>query len=215
MKKSALLFLVFAFSSVSAFPQVNEILKRMDTHQKALKTLGADIKITKFSIESGGTYTKEGVLKFVPSKETALKIDSTKPALESFLTLKNQYLIYLPDLKMAYSGMTTDSQKNTFMIFSVLSNKNLKADYNIVYTGQEKVNGTIPAFHLELTPKTTQNYQTIELWVDGNGMPLQSKIIENNGDWTNVFLENLRKNIVINVSEFQIKLPKGTKLIKN
>lgn len=215
MKKSALLFLVFAFSTVSAFPQVNEIMKRMDAHQKALKTLGADIKITKFSVELGGTYTKEGTVKFLPSKETALKIDSTKPAPESFLALKNQYLIYLPDLKTAYSGIITDSQKNTFMIFSVLSNKNLRADYNIAYTGQEKVNGAIPTFHLELKPKTAQSYQTIELWVDGNGMPLQSKIIENNGDSTTVFLENLRKNIVINVNEFQIKLPKGTKLIKN
>ncbi len=215
MKKFALLLFIFTFSSVPVFAQLSEILKRIEQHQKALKSLSADLTIAKFSLQFGGTYTKECVIKFLPVNDYSLRIDSTKPSAESFLVIKNQYLLYQPDFKLAYTGIMTDSQKNTLVLFSFLLKDKLKANYNLKYLGEEKVNGAIPAWHLELTPKIATNYKTVELWVDGNGMPIQSKIIENNGDWTTVFLGNLQKNISIKVSDFKIDLPKATKLIKN
>lgn len=218
MRKISFLVIVLAFSSVFGFGQspLQEILKRMDTHYKSLKTLQADITITKFSVQLGGTYTKEGVIKFVlQGNEYWLKIDSTNPAAESFLIVKNEYLIYLPSLNTAYTGTTTDSQKDMLLIFSNLSKERLKAEYSVIYSGQEKVNGTISAWHLELTPKTAKSYKTIELWINANGMPIQSSIIEDNGDWTNVLLGNPQKNITVKGSDFKIDLPKGIKLIKN
>ncbi|HEY0428691.1 MAG TPA: outer-membrane lipoprotein carrier protein LolA [Pyrinomonadaceae bacterium] len=68
---------------------------------------------------------------------------------------------------------------------------------------------------MEVHQKTAKSYKTLDLWVDGNGMPLQSKITEDNGDWTTVLLGNLKKNEIINASIFTIKLPKETKIIKN
>ena len=218
MRKIMLLLVIFAFSSVSALSQnvIGEILKRMDAHQKSLQTLQADITTTKFSVQFGGTFTKEGTLTFLPKvNEYYLRIDSTIPAPESFSIIKNQYLLYLPSLKTAYTGKTSDSQKNLLLIFSNLSKKNLKSDYNIRYIGQEKVNDKTPAWKLELTPKTAKNYKTLELWIDATGMPIQSKAIENNDDWTNVMFENIEKNIKINASIFAIQLPKETKIIKN
>lgn len=226
MRKITLLLVIFAFASVSAAGQnvVSEILKRMGAHGKALKSLNADITITKFSVQSGGTYTKEGVIKFLPGKNSyPLRIDSTKPVAESFVIINNQYLlyqpnpseIYQPNPKTAYTGGITDSQKNTFMIFSILSKGIFKAAYTeILYLGQEKVNGT-PVWHLEFKPKTTNEYKILELWVDGNGMPIQSKVIENNGDWTSTLLGKLNKNLKMKTTDFQIDLPKGIKIIKN
>lgn len=227
MRKISLLFVIYAFFFVSVFAQTGElpeILKRMINHQKALKSLQANIKITKFSVQSSENFTKEGIVKFMPQiNDYLLRIDSTKPALESFLIVKNKYLLYqpnpnplyLPNVNTAFTGMITDSQKNMFMIFSILSKEKLKADYNIKYFGVEKVNETISTWHLDFTPKIATGYKKIDLWVDNNGMPIQSKIIENNGDWANIKFTNIQKNIKIEVADFKVELSKETKLIKN
>jgi outer membrane lipoprotein-sorting protein len=217
MRKIALLVVIFLFSTVSAFAQIPVILNRMDLHRKALRSLRAALTISKFSASSGGTYTKEGILTIVPQKNNnnLVRIDSTEPETENFLIVKNQFLVYLPGKKTAYTGAATDSQKDLFFLFSDLSKEKLKADYNVVYNGEEKVSGTIPTWHLELTPKTPANYQTMDIWIDANGMPIQFKITENNGDWTNVLLAGLQKNVRLNAAEFKIALPKGTKIIKN
>src|SRR5215203_5562364 len=210
MKKTALLLFIFAFSTTSVFPQVIEILKRMDAHQKALKTLRADLTISKFSLLFGGTFTKEGALQFLPAKDKpVLRIDSTKPAPESFLIVGNQSIVYLPDRKTAYTGARSDAGINLLLLFLSISKANLAIAYTVSYAGEEKV-GTIRAWHLELTPKAAKNYKIIELWVDGNGMPVQSKITENNGDWTSIVLGNLQTNVAIKGSDFKIDLPKGT-----
>lgn len=218
MRKFLLLLIIFAFSFVSAFGQgvLQQTLKRAEAHHKTLKTLQADITITKFTAQFGGSYTKEGVMKFVPQgNDYWLKIDSTNPAAESFLIIKNEYLLYLPNLKIAYTGTTTDSQKNILEILFVLASANYKSDYSIRYIGQEKLNATISTWHLELTPKTAKSYAAIELWINANGMAIQSRIIEDNGDWTTVFLGNPQKNVTVKGSDFKITLPKDVKLIKN
>ncbi len=217
MRKTLFLLGFLAFSFVSAFGQgaLTEILKRMDAHQKALKTLQSDIAIIKFTAQSGGTFTKEGVIRFVAQgNDHWLRIDSTKPAPENFLVIKNEYLVYLPNLKTAYTGKSADSQKNMLLILT-LSRAGMKTDYNIKYIGTEKLSDTISTWKLELTPKTAKSYKTLELWINNDGMPLQSRIIENNDDWTIVLLGNPQKNIVLKGNDFKIDLPKGTKIIKN
>jgi outer membrane lipoprotein-sorting protein len=196
----------------------------MDQHRLAMKSLRANVTITKFSLQFGGAYTKEGVVKFLPGKnDYSLRIDSTKPAAEFFLIVNGQYVLYQPNLneiylpgpKSAFTGKLTASQKNTLMIFSILSKGIVKADYaKISYIGEEKVNAT-PAWHLEFTPKAASGYKTLEIWVDANGMPIQSKIIENESEATSVFLGNLQKNVKMKITDFKANLPKGTNIIKN
>ncbi|MDQ3129458.1 MAG: outer-membrane lipoprotein carrier protein LolA [Acidobacteriota bacterium] len=98
--------------------------------------------------------------------------------------------------------------------FFNLSREKLTGFFNIKYLGRESVGGNIPAWQLELTPKTPGNYKAIEIWIDANGMPLQAKITENNGDWTNILLSNPQKNAAVNASDFKIILPKETKIIR-
>ena len=228
MRKFALLLLIFAFSGVSAFPQViNEILKRMEAHSKALRTFEADITINKLSAQSNETSIKEGRLRFLPEKSGySLRIDSTKPVLENFSIVNDQFVLYqpnsnpfyLPNTGIAYTGAVTDAQKNLLWIFSILTNSpraNWKRYFsNIQYSGQENLSNTTPVWHLVLKPKNAALYRKIDLWIDGNGMPRQSELTENNGDRTTVLLGNMKKNERITPGIFQIKLPKGTKIIK-
>jgi len=59
-----------------------------------------------------------------------------------------------------------------------------------------------------------QKYKHAEIWVDANGMPVQSKVTEHNGDTTTILLSKLEKNIPIAGDNFKIKLPKGLKPVK-
>ena len=217
MKKIALLLFIFAFSSVSARPQVNEVLRRMDVHGKALRSLRAELTISKFSAQLGGTLTKEGALKFLPvkNKPPVLRIDSTKPAPESFSVVGNKYALYLPEQKTAYTGTPDDAGIISMLLFLNMPKESLAAAYSVRYVGEVKVGGTIPAWQLELTPKTAGNYKTVELRIDVNGMPLHLKFIEASGDWTSILLGNLQKNVVFKATEFKVDLPKGTTLVKN
>jgi len=228
MKKIGLLLFILAISAVSAFPQtLNVILKRMVLNQKTLKSLRADISINKSSSQTGEKTYKEGTVRFMPIKnDYLLRIDSTKPAPENFSIFNNQYVLYMPNpnplylpgSKVAFAGTTTDEQKNLLFIFSNLlihPVEKWKFDYLIKYFGEEKVKGTTPAWHLELMPKNPQDYKTVELWVNGDGMIIQSKFIKDKNDWIIVGLSNLQKNVSLNPAEFKIDLPKELKIFKN
>ncbi|HLM02647.1 MAG TPA: hypothetical protein VK400_16455, partial [Pyrinomonadaceae bacterium] len=96
-----------------------------------------------------------------------------------------------------------------------MSKEELKANYNVVYLGQENVGGNIPTWRLKLTPKKAANFKFAELWVDGNGMPVQGKVTALvNDDTDTILLQNLIKNDTINGSIFEVNLPKGTDVIK-
>ena len=215
MRRLAFLVIFLAFSSASSASAQTllAILKRMEQHQNALKSLRAEMTIDKFSAETGGVFTKESTLTILPKKNGnhPVRIDSTKPETHNFLIVENKFLIYFPNRKLAYTGTATDSQKLPLLMFS--DTAQLKAGYSIVYKGSEKIDGTTSVLYLELTPKTPQSYDKIELWVDTNGMPIRMRVNEANGDWTGVRLSNLRKNVTINASEFRINLPKGTKIV--
>ena len=71
----------------------------------------------------------------------------------------------------------------------------------------------MPTWHLELTPKAPQSYKSADLWVDGNGMPIQARIMEKNNDTTTVYLSNLQKNVTINASGFKVEMPKNIKCV--
>ncbi len=100
------------------------------------------------------------------------------------------------------------------MAFINMSKEQLKTNYTIKYLGQENVSGGTPTWHLELMPKAATSYKSAELWVDGNGMPIQAKVIENNKDSTTIFLSSLQKNVALKTDVFVIKLPKDTKKIE-
>ena len=192
------------------------IFKRMEAHQKALKSLRADILMTKFESQLGETDTYQGKLSFLPQKPNfAMRIDWTKPKPEIISIVKDQFILYRPALNSALNGKLNDSQKNAFVMFANLSKEKLKENYNVKYLGGEKISDALSAWHLELTPKTPTSYKTVELWIDANGMVIQAKIIENNGDWSNILLTNLQKNVSIPSAEFKIVLPNETKIIKN
>ncbi|PYS86559.1 MAG: hypothetical protein DMF62_15405 [Acidobacteria bacterium] len=200
---------------------INQILTRMEEHNKALTSLKANVTMVKENAQLGGALdTTEGTAIYLPvrGKDALVRIDWVSPK-ESLAVVNKQYVIFRPALSQAYTG-TTDSAKGNAkaggaLAFMSMSRAQLKQNYSIKYLGEANVKGGANTWHLELTPNTKTSYKSAEIWVDGNGMPIQSKVIEHNNDSTTVLLSNMQKNIRINTADFKIDLPKGTKIIKS
>jgi outer membrane lipoprotein-sorting protein len=215
-------FVIFAGSAVTTPAQIlNEILNRMEAHNKSLKSLKANVTMVKENAQLGGALdTTEGSALYLPQpgKNPLVRIDWVSPK-ESLAVVNKQYVIYRSALGQAYTGNTDSATGNAkaggALAFMSMSRAQLKQNYAIKYLGEETVKSGVKTWHLELTPNARTSYKTAEIWVDGNGMPVQSKVIEQNNDSTTVLLTNLQKNITINASEFKVDLPKGTKIIKS
>lgn len=215
------LFSIFAVSETKAQNILPEILKRMDAHQKSLKSLKANVVMDKFNSQLNEHDIYEGVSQYVAvtGRDARVRIDWNKPQQESLVAADGKYILYRPRLNQALTGSTKSAKGNSgtaggALAFMSMSNAQLKANYSVKYLGQENVSTGEQTWHLELTPKAAQNYKSAELWVDGNGMPLQAKVIENNADSTTILLSNLQKNVTIDGKQFKLELPKGTTITK-
>lgn len=198
---------------------VNEILKRMDDHNKALKSLRTNVTYANYDSVLQDTDKREGKAVYLPANgKRYIRIDWKAPE-ESLAVIGKEYTLYQPNLKVAHTGSTdkvgNSSKVSSPLAFLSMSKEELKANYDIKYMGEEKVNGTTSAWHLELTPKTKQKYKKADIWVDGNGMPIQMKLTADNNDTTSVLLTGFEKNVKIDPSVFSINPANGTKVIKD
>jgi outer membrane lipoprotein-sorting protein len=215
-------FVIFAGSSVQTPAQVlNEILNRMEAHNKSLTSLRANVTMVQFNPQLNVSDTSEGSVAYLPmpGKNPAVRVDWARPKKETLAAINKQYVMYRPDLSQAYTGSTDSAKGNakagSALAFISMSKAQLKQNYSMKYLGEATLQNGTKTWHLELTPNARTSYKLAEVWVDGNGMPVQSKITEHNGDTTTVLLTNLQKNAKINGSEFKVDLPKGTKIIKS
>ena len=215
-----LTFVFGAFAATETNAQVNDILKRMDDHYKALKSLQADISREIYNSQLDETDKMAGTISLLPGKgrNFSMRLDWTKPKTETISVVNGQYVAFNPGIGQAYTGnsdsKTLNNKGGSAMKIMSMSKEEIKTNYDVEYLGQENVAGGIPTWHLKLTPKIKSNYKFADLWVDGNGMPLQGKITLPNNDTDSVLLSNLKKNASINGSIFKVSLPKGTKIVK-
>lgn len=217
---AVVLFLnAFAVTETRAQGVLNEILKRMETHRISLKSLQTNVTMDKYNPQIDTRDITEGTAIYLPAKgqDALVRIDWTKPLKETLSVVNKKYIIYREHIKQAIVGNADkakgNGKANNLFAFMNMSKDELKANYTVKYLGQEKVNGGIETWHLEMTPKNASSYKSAEMWVDGNGMPIQIKITETNKDTTTVLLTNLKKNTSIKASVFKVNLPKGTKII--
>ena len=199
--------------------QLNQILKRMDAHKKALSSLKANIQMAKTDVLLDETDVTSGTVKYVPRKgrDAYVRIDWTNPVNESLAVANGQYVLYVPRRKEAFVGKTSEagkgSSQNNLLRFMYMSKAELKRNFRMQYLGVEEVKSN-KMWHLRLFPKTKASFKIADLWVDKDGMPRQVKITEKNDDTSVILLSNIDKNKSIKAKDFKVSLPKGTKIIR-
>jgi len=217
---SAVAFLLLTGAFVETKAQtINEVLRRMEEHNKALTSLRANVKMEKYNSQLDESDFYEGKTIYLVQRgdKPYVRIDWSKPAEESLAVFKGQYIIYRPRLKQVMTGSVDSAKGNSDvsnpLSFINMSKAELKANFSIKYIGEETASG-VKTWHLELTPKTGKSFKVADIWVDGNGMPIQMKITEKNNDTTTVVLSNMTKNSTIKGSVFVIDYPKDTQIVK-
>jgi outer membrane lipoprotein-sorting protein len=216
---------IFLFSALSADVSaqtgvLREILKRMDTNNKALVSLKSTIKMNKMNAQLGENDRTEGDLTYLPGKtekQIYVRIDWTKPVVESLAIANGKYVLYRPRTKQAITGSVDSAKGNSksggALAFMTMSKAQLSANYDVKYAGRETVSGG-DAHHLVLTPKTATSYKSADLWVNNDGMPVQATIVEKNNDSTTILLTNIQRNATVKTSVFKLSPPKGTAIVQ-
>lgn len=214
----ALTFVSCAFAATETNAQLNQILKRMETRYKKLKTLQAKVTFEKYDSVIRELDVREGRAIYKPQKGMIplFRVDWTKPV-ESLSVVNRQYVVYLPTLQQVFMGSIDrkGGGVNSPLAFINMSNAQLKTNYLIKYLGLEKLISGTKVWHLELTPKTVRQYKKADIWVDRSGMPIQIKVLENNNDISKVLLSGIKKNKRLKEAAFKIDIPKNAKIIKN
>ncbi|QQS32686.1 MAG: outer membrane lipoprotein carrier protein LolA [Acidobacteriota bacterium] len=200
---------------------LGEILRRLDTHNKSLQSLRAEVTMVKHNPQLNVSDTTSGTTSYLPKtakRGMYVRIDWTKPVEEQISVIGDDYELYRPRLNQVIVGKVQKAKNNASvggaLAFMSMTRDQLRANYDVRYIGEEQIRGGTPTWRLELTPKTETSYKMAELWVDGDGMPRQAKIVEHNNDSTTVLLTGIQKNLTLKGDIFKLKYPANVKKIK-
>ena len=221
----ALIVSAFAVVSPTANGQgaglVSSVLSRMEKNRQTLKTLRAGINVVKYNSQLGVEDKFSGVVIYMPTggRDAAVRIDWAKPRKESLAVNNNRYTIYRPALGTVYTGpsnkMRGDNNAGSLMAMMGMSKAQLEARFQPVKdVREETLWGGISTIHLTLVPKGKASYKYAEVWIDGAGMQVQTKIVEHNDDSTTMRLTALEKNARISSADFDIKYDSNAKVVK-
>jgi outer membrane lipoprotein-sorting protein len=219
---SALVFVFPATSNGQGAGLVSAVLNRMEKNRQTLKTLRAGINVVKYNSQLGVEDKYSGVVIYMPTtgRQAAVRIDWSSPRREVLAVNNSKYTIFRPALNVAYTGdsrrMGKENKASGLMEMMNMSRQQLEARFQPVKdVREETLWGGVSTIHLMLVPKGNAGYKWAEVWIDGAGMPVQTKIVEKNDDSTTVRLTGLEKNQKISPSEFDIKLDSNVKIVKS
>jgi outer membrane lipoprotein-sorting protein len=200
---------------------VSSVLSRLEKNKANLKSLRAGISMQKHNSQIGRTEEFKGVVAYLPGagRNASVRIEWTSPQHEIIAVENSKYSIYRPRLGTVITGSTAKgSPKGTSGIMDMMymSRQQLETKFQPLQdVREETLWGNISTIHLTLVPKGNASYKYAEVWIDKDGMPVQSKVVEKNDDYTTTRLLHVDKNPKIDKDEFKLKLDSNVKVIKS
>lgn len=201
---------------------ISTLLSRMEKNQRSLKSLRADITMVKYNAQLHDEDKYQGLVLYIPGTEGSssafVRLEWTQPQHEILAVANGAYSLYRPRLGTVLEGKTGSikSQKDgdvlALMSMSATQLRTKFGDFEDMR--EETLGGGVWTQHFKVTPKTAASYKYIELWVDKEGMPVQTKMVEKNDDSTTVRLMNVEKNQAIPLDQFKLKLASNVKRLK-
>jgi outer membrane lipoprotein-sorting protein len=203
---------------------ISSILNKMDRNRRSLGSMRAAIYMEKYNAQLRDTDKYTGNVAYVAAKgrDANVRVDWARPAQEILAVSEGQYTLYRPRLGQAYKGVTKNvgnkggGKANSVLSFAFnMTGAQAKNQFNVEIVGEgELYPGSPHVWWLKLVPRGNQGFQFAEVWVTDDGMPIQSRVIEKNGDSTTVRLTNIQRNARVSPEEIQVKLPAGTKIVR-
>ena len=200
---------------------VSSIYTRMQRNQQSLKTLRANISMQKYNSQLGDKDEYSGMIFYIPgpggSRAAMLRLEWTSPQHETLTVANGSYALYRPRLGTVIEGRTGSihGRDNDVLALLNMSASQLRTRFGDPEDVRpETLWGGVWTEHMKVTPKTTANYKYIELWIDKEGMPVQTKMVEKNDDSTTVRLSNVERNQTIPNDQFKQNLDSKIKHVK-
>lgn len=196
---------------------VSAVLNRMDQNRRSLKSLRANLVMQKYNAQIRDDDMSYGTLAYQPAKQNAnVRVEWTSPQQEILAVRDGKYTLFRPRLGMAYEGSANSKNSKVSSVLGFGLNATggeLRRQFDVEPLGKKELNGAV-VDHIKLTPRGKVSYQYAEIWVDGSGMPIQTRVVERNGDMTTVQLQGVRKNAPVAAGDFQLNLPGNVKRVR-
>lgn len=201
---------------------VSSIVGRMEKSGRSLKTLRANITMWKYNAQLHDEDTYQGLVLYIPgpggSQASFMRLEWTSPQHETLAISKGSYMFYRPRLGTVIVGNTRSvgGAKNSDVLQLMgMSAAQLRTRFGELQdVRDETLGGGVWTQHFRATPKGAASYKYIEVWVDKEGFPVQTKMVEKNDDATTVRLTNVQKNQTISPTEFILNLDASVKRVK-
>ena len=201
---------------------ISSILNKMDRNRRSLGSLRASIMMQKYNAQLRDADNYTGEVQYVAAKgrDANVRVDWARPVQEVLAVSGGQYKLYRPRLKTVYEGSAKGGSKNAkannvLGLALNMSSAQAKSQFNVEIVGEgELYSGSPHVWWLKLVPRGNQGFQFAEVWVTDDGMPIQTRVTEKNGDATTVRLTNIQRNPNIPMDTFNVSLPAGTKIVK-
>ena len=200
---------------------VSSVLNRMERNRQSLKSLKASLSMEKYNSQLRDKDQYIGNVMYMPAsgRNAYVRIEWQKPQHEILAVANGKYRLYRPRLNQVLEGKSGSVNgkggAGGVLDMMYMSKQQLEAKFQPVQdVREETLWGGISTIHLTLVPKGNAGYQYAEIWVDSGGMPVQTKIVEKNGDATTMRLSGMERNAKLSTDDFNQKLDSNVKIIK-
>jgi len=200
---------------------VSSVLNRMERNRQSLRSLKASLSMEKYNAQLRDKENYSGWVLYLPSsgRDASVRIEWQKPQHEILAVSKGQYTLFRPRLNQAIVGKSGSVKGKAgaggILDMMYMSKQQLEAKFQPLQdVREETLWGGVSTIHQTLVPKGNASYKYAEIWVDSNGMPVQTKIVEKNGDATTMRLSGMERNLRISSDEFSVKLDSNVKIVK-
>lgn len=202
---------------------ISSILNKMDRNRSSLGSLRASVHMEKYNAQIRKPDNFYGDVAYIAAKgrDANVRVDWKRPVVELLSVSGGQYTLYRPRLNQAYQGSTKKVGKGQGKAGGVLSfalsmsGAEAKNQFNVQLEGEgELYPGSPHVWWLKLVPRGGAEFQYAEIWVTDDGMPIQTRVVEKNGDATTVRLTNIQRNARVSPNDIKVELPAGTKIVK-
>ena len=219
----ALILTAIAVPTPSANAQgaglVSSIFNKMERNRRDLKTLRAGISMEKYNAQIGDSDKRSGTVIYMPGagRNSFVRVDWRSPVQEILAVADGQYTLFSPRRKTAWVGSANSKNGKVSGVLGFgldASSAQLKSAYDVQDVYNETLWGGVAATHMKLIPKAGASFKYSEIWVDSTGMPVQTKVVEKNGDATTVRLMDIQRNASVSKNEFKIDLGSDVKKLR-
>src|SRR5215210_6576708 len=201
---------------------ISSILNKMDRNRRTLGSLRAAVMMQKYNAQLRDADMYYGEMQYVAAqgRDANVRVDWQRPAIEMLAVSGGQYTLYRPRLKQAYQGSTKNASSKgkagSILGFALtMTGAQAKSQFSVSFEGEgELYSGSPHVWWLKFTPRGNQGFQFAEVWVTDDGMPIQTRVTEKNGDSTTVRLTNIQRNAAVPNDAFKVNLPAGTKIVR-